>query len=65
MLAIYFLLVGGRTALIMTRAQMDVQVFVNMIAPPYYYLFLWKPLYQTGVVTPSIPTKLSEILRNG
>jgi len=29
-----FLLVGGRTALIMTRAQMDVQVFVNMIAPP-------------------------------
>lgn len=30
-----FLLVGGSaTALIMTRAQMDVQVFVNMIAPP-------------------------------
>jgi len=29
-----FLLVTGRTALIMTRAQMDVQVFVNMITPP-------------------------------
>ena len=31
---VFLLVGGGRTALIMTRAQMDVQVFVNMIAPP-------------------------------